>query len=378
MHTPSSIAASSAKRLIIRGSNTPKPGIRLRLDLTNGDGTPTSVQDGVSTPATAERLTSPPTVPSPTVLNMKEGAPTGSGKKTPIPNDTAYDLYNRVVGSPKQPPTRPKNGSYLPTLSKFGYVTTPSLSELASKSEADLAALTGFTIAREGYGSIAWEGRVDVRGINLDSIVSIERQDISVYDDQEAAGTKPAVGEKLNGPAVLTLFKIFPKGGATATAEAKEKFLKKLRKANAQMKDADFISYDPDQGTWKFRVDHFSRYRLVDDDSDDDEQPPAATGANVTLASPTIPEPTNAVVDFDAGGRGGRSPVLEKYASPTRFLVPRDDEDDTDVEMMAEDDIMLFSDSAQRDSVRISNAAEEAYKSMFLSPRAESISPALV
>ncbi|KAI2493124.1 Nucleoporin autopeptidase [Fragilaria crotonensis] len=36
MHTPSSIAASSAKRLIIRESNTPKPGIRLRLDLTNG------------------------------------------------------------------------------------------------------------------------------------------------------------------------------------------------------------------------------------------------------------------------------------------------------------------------------------------------------
>lgn len=376
MHTPSSIAASSAKRLIIRESNTPKPGIRLRWDLTNGGETPISVQNGVSTPATAERLTSPPTVPSPTVVNMKEGGPSGSGKKPPTPTDTAYDLYNRVVGSPKQTPTRPTNGSYLPTLSKFGYVTTPSLSELASKSEAELAALSGFTISRDGYGSIAWEGRVDVRGINLDSIVSIERQDISVYDDQEAAGTKPAVGEKLNGPAVLTLFKIFPKGGANATVEAKEKFLKKLRKANAEMKDADFISYDPDQGIWKFRVHHFSRYRLVDDDSDDEDEQPAAAGANVTLASPTMPAPTTAVVDFDAGGRGGRSPVLEKHASPTRFAVPRDDDDDTDVEMMAEDDVLLVSDSAPTDSV--SNAAEEAYKSMFLSPRAESRSPALV
>ncbi len=376
MHTPSSIAASSAKRLIIRESNTPKPGIRLRLDLSNGSGNPASVENGVST--SAERLTSPPTVPSPTVLNMKEGGPTGSGKKLSTPTDTAYDLYNRVVGSPKQTPMRPTNGSYLPTLNKLGYVTTPSLPELASRSEADLAALSGFTITRDGYGSIAWDGTVDVRGINLDSIISIERQDIAVYDDQEAAGTKPAVGEKLNGPAVLSLFKIFPKGGANATSDAKEKFLKKLQRANADMKDAEFISYDPDQGIWKFRVHHFSRYRLVDDDSDDEEEVPAPTGANATLALPTIPEPTTGVVDFDAGGRGGRSPVLEKYVSPTRFTVPRDEDDDTDVEMMAEDDVMLVSDSASRDSVRLSHAAEEAYKTMFLSPRAELRSAAVV
>ncbi|KAI2493122.1 hypothetical protein MHU86_21427 [Fragilaria crotonensis] len=141
------------------------------------------------------------------------------------------------------------------------------------------------------------------------------------------------------------------------------------------MKDADFISYDPDQGIWKFRVHHFSRYRLVDDDSDDEDEQPAAAGANVTLASPTMPAPTTAVVDFDAGGAEAL-PGLEKHVSPTRFVVPRDDDDDTDVEMMAEDDVLLVSDSAPTDSV--SNAAEEAYKSMFLSPRAESGSPALV
>jgi nuclear pore complex protein Nup98-Nup96 len=76
-----------------------------------------------------------------------------------------------------------------------GYTTTPTLADMATKSEADLAALAGFSISREGYGSVAWEGTVDVRGINLDSIISIEHNGVAVYDDQDADGTKPAVGE---------------------------------------------------------------------------------------------------------------------------------------------------------------------------------------
>ena len=72
-----------------------------------------------------------------------------------ISADTAYDFYNQVVGSPKPTPARPTNGSYLPTLSKRGYTTTPSLSEMTSKSEADLAALPGFSVTRDGYGSVA-------------------------------------------------------------------------------------------------------------------------------------------------------------------------------------------------------------------------------
>lgn len=363
MHTPSSIAASSAKRLIIRESNSPKPDIRLRLDMASGGGTPMSVQNGVSSPATAERLISPPTMPSPTVLNMKEGGPNGSGQKPHIPTDTAHDFYNQVVGSPKPTSARPTNGSFLPTLTKLGYTATPPLSEMASKSEADLAALAGFSITRDGYGSVAWEGTVDVRGINLDSIISIELQDVAVYDEHEVSGTKPAVGEKLNRPAVITLCNIFPKkGGANASADAREKYSKKLQRVAEEM-NADFILYDPVQGIWKFRVQHFSRYRLVDDDSDDEEEAPAASAATL----PTIQDASTALVDFDAGGRGGRSPVLEKYGSPTRFVVPRDD-DDADVEMMPEDDVMRLNDSEVTDYVSISNPVEEAYKSMFSPP----------
>ena len=87
-------------------------------------------------------------------------------------------------------------------------------------------------------------------------------------------------------------------------------------------------------GNLEIRVQHFSRYRLVDDDSDDEEEEPASTVANQAAVLPTTQEPTAALVDFEAGERGERSPVMQKYASPTRFVVPRDDDDDTDVEMM--------------------------------------------
>lgn len=367
VRTPSSIAASSAKRLTIKPeAHTPKPSLRLRLTNGSPSGGATLLMNGVTSPAAVEKHTSPMAVQSPPVVTMKEGSPSGSGKERAFPTDTAHNFYNQVVGSPKPKAPQAMNRGYAPKLTKEGYTTTPSLSEMASRSEADLAALSAFSVSRDGYGSVAWEGTVDVRGIDLDSIVSIEHQDVAVYEDQEAAGTKPSVGEKLNRPAVISLYKTFaPKGGANASAEVKEKFAKKLEKACGQM-SADFISYDQVRGIWKFRVHHFSRYGLYADDSDDEEEEEQkVTATTVTEKLPF----------FEAGERGGRSLVLEKTGSPTRFMVPRDDDDD-DVEMMAEEEIVVVSD--RMDSVEIQNSAEVAYKAMFLSPRAEPVKAAVI
>jgi hypothetical protein len=138
-------------------------------------------------------------------------------------------------------------------------------------SEADLAAVSGFRIERPEYGSVAWDGAVDVRGVDLDSVVVIESKNVSVYDEAESKGQKPQQGSKLNRPAVITMYDVFPKDGAESSVEAKEKLKRKIEKSTTKM-GADLISFEPESGVWTFRVAHFSRYGLGDDDSDDDNR----------------------------------------------------------------------------------------------------------
>jgi len=44
-----------------------------------------------------------------------------------------------------------------------------------------------------------------------------------------------------------------------------------MLKRKAEDQGAEFVSYDPIKGEWKFRVNHFSKYRLGDEDEDEDE-----------------------------------------------------------------------------------------------------------
>lgn len=48
------------------------------------------------------------------------------------------------------------------------------------------------------------------------------------------------------------------------------RFTRKLKKVTAEQ-GARFVSYDPAPGTWKFEVEHFSKYGLLDSDDDEDE-----------------------------------------------------------------------------------------------------------
>jgi hypothetical protein len=55
MHTPSKIAASSAKRLTIKPeTHAPKPGLRLRLANGGGSGPAASLQNGIASPVVPE------------------------------------------------------------------------------------------------------------------------------------------------------------------------------------------------------------------------------------------------------------------------------------------------------------------------------------
>ena len=219
----------------------------------------------------------------------------------------AYDFYRQVVGSPDENGTTPSGASsapsHVPKLTKGdGYEVYPSLAAMADMSEADLAAVSDFKVSRDGFGSIAWEGAVDVRGVDLDSVVSIEARDVAVYDAEEEDGTKPPEGAKLNRPAIITMHDIFPKdGGASASGEARSKMEKKIAKSTKKM-GAELISYNSATGVWMFRVKHFSRYRLDGDGTDDEEEEEAVVVDTIAPSGASAAQS----MDFDARGRAGR------------------------------------------------------------------------
>lgn len=47
--------------------------------------------------------------------------------------------------------------------------------DLARSNPAALSRLSGFKIIRDGYGCLEWQQPVDVRGLDLEGIVQIER-----------------------------------------------------------------------------------------------------------------------------------------------------------------------------------------------------------
>ena len=162
----------------------------------------------------------------------------------------------------------------LPVLEREEYYLKPSMTQLSAMAREDLdslASVSNFTVGRDGVGSVRWLDDVDVRGLDLDSIVSLAKGSIEVYPD---SSVKPPVGQGLNCPAVVSMLKVFKTdkatGEPTKDPEVVEKFTRKLKRICAEQ-GAKFMSYDGETGEWQFEVEHFSRYGL-DDTSDDEEE----------------------------------------------------------------------------------------------------------
>jgi len=268
--SPNRFVGSATKSLFIKpDSMTPKP--KTRLLLTNGTASPPSgsvLENGAA---------DSPNVPTQVLTNgsTKQQHNAGDAKLNGQPSP-ARDFYDRVVDSPDtatSPPSVPTQAAarhLVPKLTKAGYTIHPPMNELESMSEADLTAVSGFKVERPGFGSVSWDGAVDVRGVDVDTSVVIEAKNVSVYDDEEEKGEKPPRGTKLNRPAVIIMNDIFPKDGPESSHEAKEKLKRKIDKSTKKM-NAELLSFDADAGVWTFRVGHFSRYGLSEDEDSDEE-----------------------------------------------------------------------------------------------------------
>ncbi|XVF10251.1 hypothetical protein REPUB_Repub07fG0166700 [Reevesia pubescens] len=160
----------------------------------------------------------------------------------------------------------------MPKLRRSDYYTEPRIQELAAKERAEpgyCRRVKDFVVGRHGYGSIKFLGETDVRRLDLESLVQFNNREVIVYMDDSK---KPPVGQGLNKPAEVTLLNIKcfdKKSGHQYTEGPKVEKYKEMLKRKAEDQGAEFLFYDPIKGEWKFRVNHFSRYKLEDDEEED-------------------------------------------------------------------------------------------------------------
>ncbi|XP_057603918.1 nuclear pore complex protein Nup98-Nup96 isoform X6 [Hippopotamus amphibius kiboko] len=161
-------------------------------------------------------------------------------------------------------------------LTKAGYYTIPSMDDLAKiTNEKGECIVSDFTIGRKGYGSIYFEGDVNLTNLNLDDIVHIRRKEVIVYLDDDQ---KPPVGEGLNRKAEVTLDGVWP---TDKTSRCLIKSPDRLADINyegrleavSRKQGAQFKEYRPETGSWVFKVSHFSKYGLQDSDEEEEERP---------------------------------------------------------------------------------------------------------
>ncbi|RWW30176.1 hypothetical protein GW17_00005252 [Ensete ventricosum] len=158
----------------------------------------------------------------------------------------------------------------MPKLCHADYYTEPSIQELAAKEIAEpgfCCRVRDLVVGRHGYGSIKFYGETDVRQLDLESIIQFNNREVIVYSDDSK---KPPVGQGLNKPAEVTILNVKcmnKRTGQQYTEGPKVDKYKEMLTQKTQEQGAEFISFDPIKGEWKFKVIHFSCYEfLVDTD----------------------------------------------------------------------------------------------------------------
>ncbi|KAG5889547.1 hypothetical protein JTB14_024955 [Gonioctena quinquepunctata] len=151
------------------------------------------------------------------------------------------------------------------------YYTLPSLEDLVKYTDENGSCVVkGCTIGRKGYGNVYFPDEMDITGLNVDELVHFRYREINVYPDD---AKKPPIGEGLNRKAQVTLDNVYPRKPGTnilindITELLQMNFAEKLRKVTVN-KNAKFVDYRPETGSWVFKVDHFSRYGF--DESDEE------------------------------------------------------------------------------------------------------------
>jgi nuclear pore complex protein Nup98-Nup96 len=113
-----------------------------------------------------------------------------------------------------------------------------------------LLQVENLVVGREGYGQVEFLDPVDLRGVDLNQLIVIDRHLITVFPDD---ATKPPRGHGLNVRARLTIEEAWPEHKDPQSLEEYEAFLRKRGSRRKQR----FVSYDRHRGAWTFDVPGF-------------------------------------------------------------------------------------------------------------------------
>jgi len=128
--------------------------------------------------------------------------------------------------------------------------------ELWKLSDAELEYVHDLTIGRKGVGKVTFHGITDCRGLlpELRDILIVEQGEVVVYPEGQV---KPPIGKGLNKPASVVLYVCMPKSQTRLSdPQARERYRQRVAQMTED-KGAVFEDYDCEDGTWKFRVNHF-------------------------------------------------------------------------------------------------------------------------
>lgn len=263
---------SAPKRLIILPKKT-KPMTLKVNNVTTAETDVTVVSNNSSTPVSSSTQLQTP-VSSKLTLNVAEL------KENISPSVKVSDL--KVIKSPLNTSIGSETSegdTFDFKLTRKGYFVSPTLNELKQlKTKNGPCIVEGFTIGHEEFGSICFLESIDISELNnvdLDSIVEFRFKEVVLYPDD---ANKPPVGTALNRPAKVTLLKVWPKDKSTGELIKDVQKIKNMNyeaiviRACTRM-NVEFVSYQPETGSWCFKVQHFSKYGLLESDEEGESEP---------------------------------------------------------------------------------------------------------
>ncbi|GCF01610.1 hypothetical protein ZYGM_000250 [Zygosaccharomyces mellis] len=195
------------------------------------------------------------------------------------------------------------DGEEKPDNTKEEYTTdywcSPSIEKLSRLPMNQLSVVPDFIIGRKGYGCITFNHEVDLTAFspNLEeelfgkNVVFHPTKTVEVYPEESQ---KAPIGYGLNVPATISLENIYPVDRKTkkplndgSRSDEVQLLIKRLK----NMRDMEFISYNPFGGIWTFKVNHFSIWGVVNEedvevDAAELEQMKNENVSNRTLAFP--------------------------------------------------------------------------------------------
>ncbi len=150
-----------------------------------------------------------------------------------------------------------------PSLTNLNYSMSPSTGDLFHKHGlGNLKLVKDLRIENKGVGCIHWKKPVDITGHDLNVIVKIRKFQFTV--SYEALTNNPAVWEKLNGPASLSIYQVNSPPGMDVP-----EFVERVKK-RLSATDMTFVDYDAESKILTVSVEHIGSHELSLDNLEDE------------------------------------------------------------------------------------------------------------